>query len=468
MFTPERSASRKLARRRMMTTALSSGLRERAGLPGSAAGLWPPPEPVALPERAFEAQIREFTTRYAALWHATQPRTPQMGEPSDRHQQRDREGAADALIRSLEAAVQRYPDSEPERAAWRERFFEELRPFATRCLGFSERCQQIMFSPAYRHVTTEFVCHAKAFDPTIQVEDLFQALRNVWIANSLQILLDREVTLSPALFAYSMLYPFTDNYLDDPRRPDAAKRQMDDWLGRRLHGLPVSPPDAHGRDIVRLVELIDGDYPANNYPEVRLSLRAIHRAQISSLGQQDRRHPLSAAELLQISIEKGGTSVLADGYLVAGRLSEAEADFLFGYGVLLQLLDDLQDVGRDLRAGHATLFSRDAPAGPLDELTSRLCDFMRRVLGFSERFADRRFDAVKELIERGCRLLILQAVALNVEFFSPAFAAALESYSPFGFAFIRDRRRTLERKYRKARRTLERERGLDSILRVLS
>jgi len=451
----------------MMTTTLSRGLREPAWLPGPTAFLGSRPEPAGVSERTFEAQIREFTARYAALWQETQTGTPVMGEPLDREQQRNRERTADAFIRSLEASVQRYPETEPERAAWRERFFEELRPFATRCLDFPERCQQIMFSPAYRRATGEFVRRAKAFDPAIEVDDLFQALRNVWIANSIQILLGREVSLPAALFAYSMLYPFTDNYLDDPRVPDAAKRQMDDWLGRRLRGLPVAPPDALGRDIVRLVDLIDGVYPAAEFPEVRQSLCAIHRAQMKSLRQQDRQHPLSAAEVLHVSIEKGGTSVLADGYLVAGRLTEAEADFLFGYGVLLQLLDDLQDVGRDLRAGHATLFSHGAAAGPLDALTSRLNDFLRRVLGNSERFADSRFDAVKELIERGCRLLILNAAAVNVEFFSAGYASRLETFSPFSFAFIRDRRTTLGRKYAKAKRTLERERGLDSVLRVL-
>ena len=49
----------------------------------------------------------------------------------------------------------------------------------------------------------------------MEVYDIFQAIRNVWIMNSIQILYNMEVKLTPSIFAYSMLYPYSDNYLDD-------------------------------------------------------------------------------------------------------------------------------------------------------------------------------------------------------------------------------------------------------------
>ena len=39
-------------------------------------------------------------------------------------------------------------------------------------------------------------------------------MRNVWIGNNLQMLLGVPVCLTQGLFAYSMLYPVTDNVLD--------------------------------------------------------------------------------------------------------------------------------------------------------------------------------------------------------------------------------------------------------------
>ncbi len=51
-----------------------------------------------------------------------------------------------------------------------------------------------------------------------------------------------RLLLSPAIFAYSMLYPWTDNCLDDPRLAPAAKIAFGDWLALRLTGEEVAPP----------------------------------------------------------------------------------------------------------------------------------------------------------------------------------------------------------------------------------
>jgi hypothetical protein len=273
--------------------------------------------------------------------------------------------------------------------------------------------------------------------------------------------------LTDPLFAYSLLYPYTDNYLDDPDIPAGAKQALDDRLRQWLGGRPVPPHSARERDILRLVEVIHRAYPASAYPDVHDSLRAIHRAQVGSLAQQSSPRLRDQTALLQISVEKGGTSVLTDGYLVAGRLSHPEAEFLFGYGVVLQLLDDLQDIRRDLRAGHATLFTKAAASGWLDGPANRLLEFLRRVLRSSDRFAAERFEALKELLERSCRLLLLHAVAASPEFFTGAYSRQLEASSPFRFRFIRERRATLEKAFQKAKGRLKDRHRWDAFLRVL-
>ena len=77
-----------------------------------------------------------------------------------------------------------------------------------------------------------------AVNPGLRLDGLWQALRNVGIGNTLQLLLDRPVTLRPGLFAYSMLYPLTDNLLDDPGLDGGSKREFNERFGRRLAGLP--------------------------------------------------------------------------------------------------------------------------------------------------------------------------------------------------------------------------------------
>ena len=227
-------------------------------------------------------------------------------------------------------------------------------------------------------------------------------------------------------------------------------------------------PDAHAAQVGRLVGLIEECFSREDYPEVYLSLRAIHAAQMASLRQQQVSGMANEQELMAITFRKGGTSVLTDAYLVHGRLSEAEADFMFGYGVLLQLMDDLQDLRKDLADRHATIFTRQVAAhGPLDEVTSRLWSFAQTVLWSSDCFASPRFDPLKTLILENCKLLLLQSVARNRDFYSSRFANELETWSPFRFDYLRKREGTLGSEYAKIAAFMRRKHGINSVLDAL-
>jgi len=156
------------------------------------------------------------------------------------------------------------------------------------------------------------------------------------------------------------------------------------------------------------------------------------------------------AEILAISCEKGGTSVLADLYLVAGRASASEERFAFGYGVALQLLDDLQDVESDLAAGHQTLFTRAARCGALDAPASRLARFIDRVLDGEEWLARPEVAERQDLIRRNCRTLLVGAVAEQPRRFSRRFRRTLARRWPFAFRAMRRLRRRAAKRYQAA------------------
>ena len=277
-----------------------------------------------------------------------------------------------------------------------------IRTYATACLGWSSGEQQLFFSDAAFGITQEFAREARRFDADVQTEALFQAMRNVWIMNGLQILLDRPLELTPAVFAYSMLYPYTDNPLDGPEIDGATTRAHNERLTQRLSGMRREPVDANEHTVDRLVAMIEGQYPRRDFPEVYLGLLAINRAQCRSLGQHGRPSPYET-DILGISLAKGGSSFLADGYLVAGALSDTEAEFLFGYGALLQFLDDLQDVGPDREAGHMTVFSQTAEGWPLDRITTYLLGFMDCILeSGAHRFDGPRCQSLWIAIRRNC------------------------------------------------------------------
>ena len=141
-----------------------------------------------------------------------------------------------------------------------------------------------------------------------------------------------------------------------------------------------------------------------------------------------------------MSCAKGGSSVLADGCLARGWLSEEESRFAFEWGVLLQLGDDLQDLREDRLRGSDTLFSRAVALGrPLDGLVIQLLNFSDRVGARMDRLPNGT-EKLKELLKMSWRSLIVGAVAYSHEFCSPEFLCEMESYSPFRFEFLRARR----------------------------
>jgi len=281
------------------------------------------------------------------------------------------------------------------------------------------------------------------------------------------LFLGAPIALSPALFAYSLLYPWTDNFLDDSRRGRAEKLAFGEWLTLRLAGAKPPPRGLHREQVSRLVGMIERFYPRAEFPEIYLSLVFIHKAQMRSLEQQNVARAWEERALLHLSIAKGGASVLTDAYLVHGSLTEDEAEFMFAYGVVLQLMDDLQDFREDLSNRHMTLFTLRANLGSLDEVTARLWAFTKTVIWGFNRFAFAQPDHLKSLIQQNLRLLLVQTVARNPEFYTPEFARVLEASSPVRFCFLAGQAHTLRGRFTRVLASIRQNRRTDSLFAML-
>jgi hypothetical protein len=382
---------------------------------------------------------------HADLWRTTPAGLPYLGPRVGWRRHFANERAARRLLDRLASETEQLPEDEGGRRAWRDSVAERLREFGAQRLGWPSGYGRLVFADAYFAASVAFAREARAFDPGLSLECLGQALRNVWIGNSLQMRLGLPIALGDGLFAYSMLYPLTDNLLDDPARDAVGKRAFNRRFGRRLAGEPVPAGDAREAAVFALVGRVEREFPRDRFPSVHESLLAIHAGQTRSLAQQDDPR-LTDDHLLSISCEKGGTSVLADLYLVAGSPEEPDRRFAFGYGVFLQLLDDLQDVEADLAAGHQTLFTRAAERGRLDEPAARLARFVDRVLD-SEPLADAAAAERRDLVRRNCRTLLVSAVAAQPHRFSRPFRSALERQWPFTLGAMRRLRARAERRF---------------------
>jgi hypothetical protein len=313
-------------------------------------------------------------------------------------------------------------------------------------LEADERALDTLLGCGFLEATTEFARMARRFDPAITSEDIYQASRNVWTANFLQLLLGLPVRVTPAIFAYSMLYPYSDNYLDNPALPDATKLAFHERFQLRLSGEPIALRDRHEQIISDLVGIIEGQFDRARYPQIFASLLAIHEAQGKSLRQLRRNQAPRLLDVLAISFEKGGTSVLTDGYLVAGSLTAEQREYIFGFGVLTQLMDDLEDLPQNLADGFTTIFSQAAGQRSLDAITNRTLHLCARILVRLDRLGAADQAPFKQLITRSVNLLFIDSAGRAGRLYPGRYLRELEAHSPFRFAVLHKRRKQIARR----------------------
>jgi hypothetical protein len=356
-------------------------------------------------------------------------------------EQRTREKAYDEGLRAVEREVKRAPRSRArsreEKQATHDRILHAFGRFSATALDLDPTAIDLL-THGFLPVGSSLAKWARRFDPKLSRADIIQACRNAWTACGMQPLFGERLGITPAILGYSLLYPYSDNYLDREDATRDAKLYFSRRFRARLRGESISAEDPREAAVWAMIELIEGQFPRSAYPQVFECLLAIHRAQEESLAQLNGTS-LSEPKILCLSCHKGGTSVLADAALAHGWLTGDESRFGFAWGVLLQLGDDLQDVREDLARGSATLFTRAVLEG------RKLDDLVRQLLTFSE-YVGQMMDALphgspelKHLQRMSWRQLIVAAVANSHQYFTPAFLAEAEQRSPFRFAFLRAR-----------------------------
>ncbi len=377
-----------------------------------------------------------------SLWQRTPKEAPPLGRVFTIGEQAAREAELDRFLDAIQAELQKVPATRAERTAAREHITSAFVHFAKAGIDLEDRHLDLLLSGGFSAIGTELGRQARRFDPRVSTADILQASRNAWTACALRMLLGRKMALTPAIFAYSMLYPYSDNFMDDPRISSEEKLTSSRRFRRRLAGEPVDAVGGTEAAIWNLVGLIESEYPRAEFPGVYGSLLGIHQAQEHSL--QLLRG--GSVDVLRLSFEKGGTSVLADGYLAAGSLTAEQASFVFDWGVLLQLADDLQDVEQDAHDGVLTLFSQAAGHEKLDVLTNRTLRFGNSVMLRMQMLPAPGCRELKELIARSGASLLIRSAGEAASLYSREYLAELETHSPFRFAFLSERRRRLAKR----------------------
>ncbi len=392
------------------------------------------------------AWVEEQAAQAADVWKACRGALPGNGKSFTGEEQNEREAAYDLALNSVERELRRAPATRTQRKAMRARVIAAFGHFSASALDLEPDAIELL-THEFLPIGTSLAQWARRFDPDLGMADIIQACRNAWTACGLQPLLGEPVEITPAILGYSLLYPYSDNYLDEQNISIEAKLRFSGRFRQRLRGEKVAPANDHEIALSQLIGLIEGQFERSKFPQVYNCLLSIHRAQEQSVRQLQTPQNYSEPETLRLSCQKGGSSVLADACLANGRLTEQESRFAFEWGILLQLGDDLQDVREDLRRGSMTLFSHAALTGkPLDALTVQLLRFAEHV-GKQMDGLPHGSGMLKTLLKMSWRSLIIRAVADSHEFFSPAFVTEAQRRSPFRFEFLRSRQERVAAKH---------------------
>ena len=199
-------------------------------------------------------------------------------------EQRGREQAYDQGLKEAERAARASKRSPAERKLARERITALFPRFAASALGLGAE-PVLLLTDGFLPVGAELAQWTRAFDPEMSMEDTIQAARNAWIACGMQALLGLPMKLTPSILAYSLLYPYSDNFLDQPEISAAEKIEFSQCFRQRLRGEQLTARNRRESSVWTMVRMIEDEYPRLRYPQVFDTLLAIHQAQEESLAQ---------------------------------------------------------------------------------------------------------------------------------------------------------------------------------------
>ena len=394
--------------------------------------------------------IEALRDKYIKIWEKTPATFPEWQETHNGEQRKEKDVQMDTFADKMILLIKGFTNEHSvDPVRWGTALKKLIYECGTGIVGLDGGSMRLLLDEGFCESTSDFITKAREFDAGLKMDDISQALRNVWIMNCIQKLTGNKIEATPSVLSYSLLYPYTDNYLDTNSISAGRKRLLNKRFERRLAGEYLRADTTYENKLFRQVENIESQFDRSKYPMVYTSLLGIQTAQEKSLLQQGRGKGADSREILSISIEKGGSSVLTDAFLVNGSLTSEETFFMFGFGILLQLLDDLQDAAVDRSYGHATIFSRQDEGQSQEVNTNRLINFTIQLLDEDTCFMTPGAITIKEMMKTSVMFLLLGAVACNRKMYDRDYLSRLEAFSPLSFNYLKSFYKKAGREYGK-------------------
>jgi hypothetical protein len=192
------------------------------------------------PDMSNIKSIEHLTPQFVELWWRCKDDAPRFEHTFTEREQAKREEMLSDFINTLSGNMKEPMHTEVQRRAMQQQITALGMVFAKAALGFTDVQLAAVQSCGIVEAACAFMQQARRFDASLSSNDIYQAARNVTTMNLLQLGMGLPVKTTPAVFAYSMLYPYSDNYLDDPSISAAGKRAFNERFRLRLLGEPFT------------------------------------------------------------------------------------------------------------------------------------------------------------------------------------------------------------------------------------
>ncbi|MBH1942183.1 hypothetical protein I5677_14885 [Mobilitalea sibirica] len=337
------------------------------------------------------------------------------------------------ILTEFQAHFQKFPRLPIGRKRWNQKTLRLIITILNKetVLGIHRAMDEPTIDQFYTEVK-DFLQHARRFAPKLTFEEIGQALRNYIVYAMFKEIHQVKTGFSKPGFGYSMLYPFTDNYIDSINLTDNEKAEYNQLIRHKLEGKPVHPHNEHHRKTCDLLQAIEDEYPREKDTTVYTLLLTMLEAQEESLRQQKKNILLSGEQRLDISLYKGGISVLIDRFLVNKEVTDKDLIFYLGFGFFLQLADDLQDIKEDSSNGYQTVFTVDLHAKQEEKLVNKMLHFIYHLMASYQS----ENDIFKDFVLMNCYQLIFTSILGSKEFFSKDYLKQIEKYLPVSLPYL--------------------------------
>ena len=280
-------------------------------------------------------------------WQMSADTFPDFLNPISREERQKNEQFLTHQMKHLQKLLKSYKNPFVIKRFWKKKFNALINTllFQEPIIGIADTFSTEILNDMQREFRLFFDA-ASAFDEKMDMDEIGQAARNYLVYDVFTEIHEQPHSMTPVIFGYSMLYPYTDNYIDNPGLSEMEKETYNQMIADRILGKEIMTENAYWKKTCELLDDVTQFYEKEDKTDIQQGLLFMLEAQKKSLSQTKKENTilLTQDEIFRISSYKGGISVLLDRFYVSSSMTQEDFVLYLSSGFFLQHADDLQDI----------------------------------------------------------------------------------------------------------------------------